>query len=169
MIADLRDAGAPVYFYFDATSLALTGGDSAAAGTAVAHQITALTGLEPPDQTLELDGPTFAAYVPRDDATALVDLLRSIGTNLQLTVNLAWQPGGKNSDGSADAFANILQQRKSELPELSAYRTPQPAVSSWSFTTSTLVPGADRPPGSIDAVTPDEAGTHVLVVIYVRR
>jgi hypothetical protein len=57
---------------------------------------------------------------------------------------------------------------KAKLPELSAYRTPQPAVSGWSFTTSTLVPASETPPDTGWA-TPDEAGTHVLIVIYVQK
>ena len=61
-------------------------------------------------------------------------------------------------------YGAALRDNKASLPELSASKTPQPAVTKYSFTTSTVVAdSAELPP---DWTGPDEAGTHVLVVIY---
>jgi anti-sigma factor RsiW len=175
MIADLEAAGAPAYFVFEGTAAPAGGGEEdIATGTAVAEQLTALTGLEPLDESLWLDGPTFAAYVPRDNAKQLVDLLLSIGASFQFSVGLAWQPlsarvGDTQSAGAGSNFAPLLMERKAEFAELSAHPTPQPAVTPWSFTTSTSAPATDAAGGGTSLLLPDEAGTHVLVVIYVRK
>jgi hypothetical protein len=161
MIANLEDAEAPAYFMFEAAEP----GDRDSAeqsAAAAAQQITALTGLEPVDSALSLGGPTFAAFVPREDAKQLVDLLRSIGASLQLVVSLGSEP-----PETAAGPAARLMERKSGFPELSAHRTPQPAVLGWSFTTSTLAQSTDGT-GGAGPLPPDEAGTHVLVVIYLR-
>jgi anti-sigma factor RsiW len=129
---------------------------------ALAVQITALTGLEPLGEALSFHGPTFAAYVPRDDTTPLIDLLRSIGTSLGLTVSLTLEPGPAVTE-----WLPTLLGSKTEFVELSATRTPSPAVSSWSFTTSTLVPPTENAAESPTVVTPDDAGTHLLVAILV--
>ena len=162
MIANLEDAEAPAYFVFEAAE-AGDEGSAKEAAAAAAQQITALTGLTPLDSTLSFDGPTFAAFVPRDDAAQLVDLLRSIGASLQLVVGLGMEP----PDTTADPAARLMG-RKSEFPELLAHRAPQPAVLNWSFTTSTLVDPADGAGDGTGWVPPDQAGTHVLVVIYLR-
>lgn len=160
MIANLEEAETPAYFVFDAT---VSGdGDPAKKATAsVVEQIAALTGLAPLEDEFALDGPTFAAFVPRDDAVQLVDLLQSIGASVQLPVSLEMRP----PDAAAQTAARLLA-RKDALPELSARRT-QPAVAGWTFTTSTLERTADGAAGTTPALL-DEAGTHVLVVIYLR-
>jgi len=158
MIANLEGAETPAYFVFDAT--ALNDEDSVQKAVAsVVEQIVALTGLQPVESALALDGPTFAAFVPRDDAVQFVDLLRSIGASVRLTVGMDTQP----PDEATGAAAKLLE-RKDDLPELSARRT-QPAVSGWTFTTSTLAKSADGA-GGTERVPLDEAGTHVLVIIY---
>jgi len=160
MIANLEEAETPAYFVFDAT---VSGdGDPAKKATAsVVEQIAALTGLEPLEDEFALDGPTFAAFVPRDDAVQLVDLLQAISASVQLPVSLEMRP----PDAAAQTAARLLE-RKDALPELSARRT-QPAVAGWTFTTSTLARAADGA-GGTTPTPPDEAGTHVLVVIYLR-
>jgi len=161
MIANLEEADAPAYFVFDAAALE---DDASAekASVSVVEQIIALTGLQPLENTLALDGPTFAAFVPRDDAAELVDLLRSIGASVQLTVSMDTRP----PDAAAQNAARLLA-RKVDLPELLARRT-QPAVSGWTFTTSTLAKSVDGA-GGTEPVPLDEAGTHVLVVIYLHE
>jgi len=161
MIANLEEADAPAYFVFDAAALE---DDASAekASVSVVEQIIALTGLQPLENTLALDGPTFAAFVPRGDAAELVDLLRSIGASVQLTVSMDTRP----PDAAAQNAARLLA-RKVDLPELLARRT-QPAVSGWTFTTSTLAKSVDGA-GGTEPVPLDEAGTHVLVVIYLHE
>jgi len=161
MIAELEDAGSPAFFVFDTATLTDEVSAEKAAASIV-EQITALTGLQPLESALSLGAPTFAAFVPRDDATQFVDLLRSIAASVQVVVSLDMQP----PEAAADATARLLEQ-KSDLPELSAHRTPQPAVSGWSFTTSTLAKSREGTAVTGEA-PPDEAGTHVLVVIYLQ-
>jgi hypothetical protein len=188
MIKNLRDAQTPAYLAFEAeaakasedgqsaepttTTTTVTGeivvGDGTGAVSSeqaqdVVSQIAALTGMEPLDAELSLGGPTFAAFVSRDDMTQLVDLLRSIGTSVGLTVSLDLAPPA----AFAEVVARLLE-RKRELPVLSADRALQPSVVGYAFTTSTLAPA----PGESDGegwAPPDEAGTHVLVVFYVRQ
>ena len=166
MVAELKSTGSPVYFVFEPTAPAT--GEEAAAQTSTdfAQLVTQLTGLQPLTGSLSLQGTTFGAYVPRNQAAQLVDLLRSIGATLNLTLDMASAPIGTAQPETGDEFAALLRQHAAEIPEMSATRTPQPAVSDWTFTTSTLLPGkeASAPPANWEA--PDQAGTHILVVIY---
>ena len=185
MISNLEVAQAPTYFVFQGTAVVPPGDDQPSTPTttvaglsadadvasvaapgqveAVVSRMVASTGLVPLDDALSLGGPTFAAYVPREDAAQLVDLLRSIAVSLDLTVSQDMEP-----PGSATKFAARLTERKIEIPVLAANRAPQPAVSDPAFTTSTLVPASGQQEGGTELVPPDEVGTHVLVVIYVR-
>lgn len=159
MIVNLEEAAAPAYFVFDAAALADE--DSALKSAAsVAEQIVALTGLQPLHDPLALDGPTFAAFVPRNDAAQLVDLLRSIGASAQIPVFMDVRP----PDAAAEATTRLFAH-KGDLPTLSARRI-QPGVAGWTYTTSTMAKSGE---GTADTgqVLPDEAGTHVLVVIYI--
>ncbi|MBN1629062.1 MAG: zf-HC2 domain-containing protein [Thermoleophilia bacterium] len=179
MVADLRAAGAPVYIVFnngvegDGEGAGNANDGTARIGAGIATQLTALTGLEPLDRSLWIDGPTFAAYVPREQAQQFVDLLLSIGTSSQTSVSLATQPPHTNaaSQGPAtvdnDALSRLME-KKAEFVELSASKTPRPAVTDWSFTTSTLPPVGDDGAEAQQPALPDEAGTHVLVVISVQ-
>ncbi len=128
----------------------------------IAAQITALTGLYPLDKELGLSRPTFAAYVPKDQAPQFIDLLRAIAASEGLVVALDLMP-----EPAVMEWTNLLLQRKNLLAVLSAQRTPAPAVSYWSFTTSTLLPPTTDAAPPPQLTTPDEAGTHVLVVILV--
>lgn len=185
MVSNLEAADTPAYIVFEATASQGSGDDKSAESTttlvgviaaadaavavspeqvdAVVSQMIAFTGLEPLDDTVSLGGPTFAAFVPRDDVAQLVDLVRAIGTSVRLTVSLGMEP----PDSATEVAARLLGRRL-ELPVLSADRLPQPAVSGYAFTTSTLVPANGQPGGSV-LVLPDEAGTHVLVVFCIRR
>ena len=185
MVAGLRDAKAPAYLAFmasapeqsedsgsgestttvtsaagDAAATVDTGGVTPKQADDVASQITALTGLTPLEPSLWLGGPTFAAYLSRDDAKQLVDLVRSIGASVGLLVGLIVAP----PVGTTDITSRLLE-RKRDLCELIAERTAKPSVANDSFTTSTLLPPGDQQDGW---VPPDKAGTHVLVVIYVQ-
>jgi anti-sigma factor RsiW len=163
MVAELQAAGAPVYFVFQ-TMNAASGMSADETGAALAEQITMLTGLQPVPGDLALGRTTFAAYVPKKDATALVELLQSIGSSLQLTLSLVTEPIAVSGAAKAADYGTALRDNQASLPELSATKTPQPAVTKYSFTTSTVVAdSAELPP---DWTGPDEAGTHVLVVIY---
>ncbi len=126
----------------------------------IASQITALTGLEPLDEGLAFSRPTFAAYVPKDQAPQFIDLLRSIATSEGLVVELIMEPGQPVIE-----WSEALLQQKSVLVALSAQRVPSPAVSSWSFTTSTLQPLVPDTTAAPEA--PDDAGKYVLVVVLV--
>jgi hypothetical protein len=113
---------------------------------------------------LALDGATFAAFVPKKDAVAFVELLQSIATSLQLTLDLVSEPIALPASTRTPDYGAALRERKAELPELFASRTPQPALTKYSFTTSTaFADSGQAPPGW---TAPDDAGTHVLVVIY---
>jgi hypothetical protein len=127
---------------------------------AISAQITALTGLQPLEEGLALSRPTFAAYVPRDQAIQFIDLLRSIAASANIEVGLAQEPGTALVD-----WTKLLMERKTVLVVLSAQQI-APPTSPWSFTTSTLTPLEVTNPGDVPDVTmPDDAGTHVLVVI----
>ena len=163
MVAELQAAGAPVYFVYQPVDAA-SGGSADETDAALAEQITMLTGLQPVPDSLALGRTTFAAYVPKKDATALVELLQSIGSSLQLTLSLVTEPIAVPGAAKAADYGSALRENKASLPELSATKTPQPAVTKYSFTTSTVVADSgDVPP---DWTGPDDAGTHVLVVIY---
>ena len=144
-----------------ATETTVAGGGNTTVGTVSADQALALlsaikqfTGLEPVDASLWLGGPTFAVFLPRQDAAKLVDLVRSIGSSFGLTVSLGGAPPAQVEQGTT----RLLEHKKS-FPVLSAHRALQPSTWGYDFTTSTL--------GNGDAKTmPDEAGTHVIVVIW---
>lgn len=167
MITTLEDAQAPVYFAFEAMTAGSEGsGDGAGqkASTSVVEQIIAFTDLQPLDKTLSLDGPTFAAYVPYDDAEEFVDLLRSIGTTVQLGLTLSLEP----PETAADIVTRLLE-RKKDFPGLYAKRTPPHAASDYRFATSTTARASTGTGGAMDPDSPDEAGTHVLVLIFLRK
>jgi negative regulator of sigma E activity len=145
-----------------ATTAEYTGAVTPGQADAMVTQMVAFTEMEPLEDSLSLGGPTFAAYVSRDDVAQLVDLLRSMGADIGLTVSLSMEP----PPAATEAVRRLLE-RKTELPVLSRQRVPQPAVSSYTFTTSTLAPAGGHPDGTVPA-TPDQAGTHVLVVFYAR-
>jgi anti-sigma factor RsiW len=130
----------------------------------VVYQIAGFTGLRPLDRSLWLGGPTFAAFLPREDAEEFVDLVRSIGTSLGLVVALAGAPPLKSSD-----LSTALLEHKREFPVLAAHRALQPATWGYDFTTSTLTsPSEEQQPGTGE-VLPDEAGTHVIIVICIEE
>lgn len=119
-----------------------------------------LTGLEELSSDESVGGPTFAFFVKKDQLEPLLDLLYSIkSSNVDLA--LRTQP----DTTWADKVGTILQ-RKAELPVLRAEDVPAPAVSKYSFTTSTLAPKNDAQALS-KVKTPDSDGTHVLVIISI--
>jgi hypothetical protein len=122
------------------------------------EQIKQFTGLEPLDESLWLGGPTFAVFLPREDAAELVDLVDSISNSFGLTVSLE---GGPPSQAGG-TFTQLLEH-KSSFPILAAQRAGQPSTWNYDFTTSTLATDSS---GHANAF-PDEAGTHVLVVIWI--
>jgi anti-sigma factor RsiW len=176
MVSELQTGGSPAHFVFESTTAKAgqeadgTNDGAGRTGADLAAQLTALTGLEPLDQTLWIDGPTFAAYVPREQAQQFVDLLLSIGASFQGDVGLALQPlevyawDQEPAGAGTDAVSRLLEKR-AEFVELLASRTPAPAVTRWSYTTSTLPPAADDGVEQPYTPLPDDAGTHVLVVI----
>ena len=185
MVSSLKVAQVPAYLAFEAPAPPLpedvqseepvttVPGDASRSGgamtvsqeqvKAVVSSMLEFTGMQPLDETLALGGPTFAAFVPRDDASQLVDLVRSIGASLGLVVSL-----GMNPPAGTEEAASRLVERKAEFPVLSAERNPQPAVSGYRFTTSTLTAAGDQNDGT-SLTLPDETGTYVLIVFYVRR
>jgi hypothetical protein len=162
MVASLEAAATPAYFVFEGTGL--DGQSSAESASDFVDQIALLTGMEPLDSTLSVDGPTFAAYLPREDATQLVDLLSSIGASLGLTLSLVMQP----PDEAAGTIA-LLMERKTHFPVLSARHAAKATDSDRSFSTSPVEPEGEQMITGAGQGTPDEAGTHVLIVIYVKN
>ena len=79
---------------------------------ALAEQITMLTGLQPVPDNLALGRTTFAAYVPKKDATALVELLQSIGSSLQLTLSLVTEPIAVPGAAKAADYGTALRENK---------------------------------------------------------
>jgi anti-sigma factor RsiW len=192
MIRALQSASGPAYVTFEApaasestttaetgttTTLVLVDGsapvDSSSAATSetipaakvddVISQIAAFTGLEQLSPDLSMGGPTFAAYVSRKQLTQFLDLLFSIKSSVTVDLALRMSPETDLAEN-----ADLITEHKAEVPVLSSHVVPQPAVIRYSFTTSTLVPagGEATPP---NMVTPDDEGTHVLIVIFVRR
>jgi hypothetical protein len=133
---------------------------SATQADSIVAQIEAFTGLKPLDESLWLDGPTFAVFLPREDAEELVDLVRSIGTPLGLVVRLEGGPP-KAAKNSPDR----LLEQKYMFPVLAAQRALQPSTWNYDFTTSTLVSPSGERSGMEEM--PDEEGTHVLLVIWI--
>ena len=128
---------------------------SADQAEALLSAIKEFTGLEPVDRSLWLGGPTFAVFLPRQDAAKLVDLVRSIGAPFGLTVSLGGAPPAQGEQTSTR-----LLEHKSSFPVLAAHRALQPSTWGYDFTTSTLGYGDTQ-------AMPDEAGTHVVVVIWI--
>ncbi len=147
-------AGAPT----DTMTLPTVSQDQAAS---IVKEITGFTGLLPLDESLWLDGPTFAAFLPREDAEELVDLVRSIGVSLGLVVRVEGGP-----PATAKSPSERLLEHKKSFAVLAAQRALQPATWGYDFTTSTLADGSAEPSGT---PTPDEVGTHVIVVIWIAR
>ena len=127
----------------------------------IVSQLQGFSGLIPLDQSLWLDGPTFAVFLPRQDAEELVDMVRSIGASLGLIVRLEASP-----PAAAKASSESLMEHKKWFPVLEAARALQPATWGYDFTTSTLVPPSGGQSGT-GSTTPDQAGTHVIVVIWI--
>jgi hypothetical protein len=159
MADGLASTNAPAYFFF-----AVNGGSLVTTEQAddIAALVRSTTGLRLMDQTPTGDTRVFAAFVPRDDASAIVDLLRSIGTSLQLSLNLSLDPGAAVSE-----WAESLLADKCALAELSATPAQAPAAAEWSYTTSTASPTTTGSTPAVSEPSPDEAGTHVLVVILI--
>ncbi len=127
----------------------------------IVQEIIGFTGLQPVDQSMWLSGPTFAAFLPRIDAEELVDMVRSIGVSLGLVVRVEAGP-----PATAKGTSERLLGQKKTFPVLAAHRALQPAVWGYDFTTSSLAPAPGEQSGTADT-TPDEAGTHVIIVIWI--
>lgn len=123
-------------------------------------QLETFTGLKPLSTELSVDGPTFAAYIERKRLSQFLDLLLSIKSSLRIDLVL-------RTDDGADLTTNagVITARKAEIPVLKTYTLGQPAPSRYGFTTSTLVQQGTTPPPNL--VTPDDEGTHVLIVIFI--
>ncbi len=158
MVSSLSQASAPAYFFFDTVDGALATAEQA---DTVASELTAATGLRTMDQELSSGVKAFAAYVPREDSAAMVDLLSSICASLQLTACLSLEPGEE-----VTSWATSMLQDKYSLAELSASPSQPPAATNWLYTTSTSPPTTSGTANAPKATLLDEAGTHVLVVIF---
>jgi len=170
MIKGLETTEIPAYVVFlPETSDSAEPGVAVSAEQAadVAGQLAQFSGLQPLDRQLWLDGPTYAAYLPRIDCEELVDLVRSIGTSLGLTVMLKFDP----PEQAGERVARLLAA-KARFPVLEASRAPQPAIWGFNFTTSTLAPETGGPETGGQATTttlPDEGGKHILLIIYIQQ
>jgi anti-sigma factor RsiW len=149
----------------DTTTLPVTPPTVSAEQTAnVVYQLAGFTGLRPLDRSLWMGGPTFAAYLPREDAEEFVDLVRSIGVSLGLVVALSGAPPARASE-----LYDSLMEHKGEFPVLAAHRALQPATWGYDFTTSTLASPSGKQPTETTEALPDEAGTHVVIVICIQE
>jgi anti-sigma factor RsiW len=158
MVTGLSQANAPAYFFFDTQTGGLV---TAVQADAIAARLTSATGLELIDQDLSSGVKAFAAFVPREDSAALVDLLRSISDSLRLSVCLSLQPGVE-----VTSWATKMLQDKYSLAELSASPSGPPPGMGWLYTTSTAPPTTGSSAKAPKVTLLDEAGTHVLVVIF---
>ena len=165
-VAATDTTGAPA-----TTDTTAAGAGGPAVGTLTAEQAAALineikqfTGLDPVDRTLWIAGPTFAVYLPRQDAAELVDLIRSISSSFGLTVSLEGTPPSSAETANAE-----LLQHKGSFPILEASRSLQPSTWNYDFTTSTLSGGSgDGSPPSAESL-PDADGSHVVVIIWIAQ
>ncbi len=157
MTNGLASTEAPAYFFYVVNDGGLVTTEQA---DSIASRVTGATGLQLIDQTSADGTRAFAAFVPREDASAVVELLRSIGASLQLSLNLSLDPGA-----AVSAWAESLFADKCGLAELSASPSQPPASAGWSYTTSTAPPTTAGSPLAVGVPSPDEVGTHVLVVI----
>jgi anti-sigma factor RsiW len=140
--------------------------DATAAGwmQEVVSQMTTFTELKPLPTSLSPDRPVFAAFLDHDNVSAFVDLLRSIGASLGLVVSLQREP-----DVDCAEIASVITQNKKDLPVLVGYVIPQPAPYRYGFTTSTVDEEMDQKRADGSPLTmPDEAGTHVLTILFMR-
>ncbi len=158
MVTGLSSATSPAYFFFATTDGAPV---SAAQADTVASELTGATGLRLMDSNLSPDVRAFAAYVPRDDSAAVVDLLNSLCDSLGLYVCLSLEPGLE-----VTTWAEAMLQDKYSLAELSASLSAPPATSSWEYTTSTAPPTTAGSAKTPKSTTLEESSTHVLVVIF---
>lgn len=124
---------------------------------ALISEIKQFTGLDPVDRTLWISGPTFAVYLPRQDAAELVDLIHSMSSAFGLRVSLEGAP-----PNDAESVCAKLLQTKGAFPVLEASRALQPSTWNYDFTTSTL--GDDGSPST--KALPDADGSHVVVIIW---
>ncbi len=158
MISGLANADASAYFFFNNTDGGLASADQA---DSVVSRLTAATGLRLMDRGLTSGVRAFAAFVPRDDSEAVVILLCSIGSSLKLDVCLSLEPGTE-----VVSWADTMLQDKYSLAELSASPSKPPATSGWLYTTSTAPTSTSDGAKAPKPTLLSEAGTHVLVVIY---
>jgi hypothetical protein len=130
--------------------------------TALIDEIKQFTGLDPVERTLWIAGPTFAVYLPRQDAAELVDLIRSVSSSFGLTVSLEGAP-----PSDAETICAELLRHKGSFPVLEASRSLQPSTWNYDFTTSTLTGGSgDGSPPRAESL-PDADGSHVVVIIWI--
>ncbi len=130
--------------------------------TALINEIKQFTGLDPVERTLWIAGPTFAVYLPRQDAAELVDLIRSISAGFGLTVSLEGAP-----PSAAETVCAELLLHKGSFPVLEASRSLQPSTWNYDFTTSTLIArSGDGTPPNAESL-PDADGSHVVVIIWI--
>jgi hypothetical protein len=159
MVNSLASADGPAYFYFAVEG---EGFPTTQQADTIAQRVTAETGLGLMNKTLSSGTRAFAAFVPREDAQAIVDLLLTIGASLDLTVSLSLEPGK-----AVSVWAESLLANKYAVAELDASPSESPDTTAWSYTTSTSPSTTEGTSSTTTVPLPDEAGTHVLVVILI--
>ena len=90
MAGALANAEDTAYFWFTAPEAGVV---TPAQADAIAREVTAVTGLQLVDREFSSGVRAFAAFVPRDDATAIVSLLARIGFSMDLSLSLSSKPG----------------------------------------------------------------------------
>lgn len=188
MVDTLRTSEGPAYIAFEAASFSESDGNGSTGPTAdrgqvdpgktdpgkttqpdlpdwveeVASQVTAFTGLEPLTSSPSSSSPSFAAFVSRKQVSPFVDLMFSIAASVGIDMVLQLEPNPEE-----DATASVIVGHRAELPVLVGELLPQPSVVRISFTTSTMAPSSGHS-DEVRATLPDQAGTHILVVVFLR-
>ena len=156
MAGELAQASAPAYVFFD------TPDDSAVTAQqadTLATELTSQTGLRLVDQEASSGVRAFAAFVPREDCSAVVDLLFLMGDSMKLSVCMSLQPGDQVTD-----WADTVLQDKYSVAELSASRV---TPTGWRYTTSTAPPTTQGTAVTTKSAPLEDSEAHVLVVIFV--
>lgn len=148
MVTELAQAEVPAYVFFDTLDGSLVTLEQA---DTLTTRFTSLTGLQLMDEALSSGIRTFAAYVSRDDVSAIVDLLFSLGDSMSLSVCMSLEPGAQ-----VTAWADAMLANQYSLAELSASPlTP----SGWRYTTSTATPTTESTAVTTESTVPTTEST----------
>ena len=177
MAGALANADDTAYFWFSAPEDDVV---TTAQADAIAQEITADTGLQLMGRQFGPGVKAFAAFVPREDCTAIVSLLARIGFSMDLSLSLSTNP----SSSAVMAWTEAMVEEKYPVAELSATPAEAAETTDWMYTTSTVTSTTklNGSPAQTTTTTTspiqttstarttttvDATPTHVLVVILI--